>query len=234
MQALILAAGQGKRLGGTIPKPLLPVGGQPLILRLIEQLLRVDIRDITVVLGPQRETIVRSLADQPVHIRHNLHFETTDNLYSFWIGQIGLVDDLIVAHADLIFDDELLSRLLSASGDVVLPLDRTSMDEESMKIKLRGRLVMDIGKAIPLAEADGESIPLIRFSRQALPALREAVQRMVAAGHLMSHLEDVLLELYSHRTLRISALDVTGIRWAEIDTPDDLERARRIFPAPGE
>ncbi|HEX7344896.1 MAG TPA: phosphocholine cytidylyltransferase family protein [bacterium] len=229
MQALILAAGRGTRLGGMIPKPLLPVGGQPLIIRLLEQFERFDIRDITVVLGPQRDMIERSLADWPVHIRLNQQFETTDNLYSFWIGSIGLVDDLIVAHADLIFDDDLIRRLLSAGGDVVLPLDRSSMDEESMKIRLRGRLVTEISKALPLAEAHGESIPLLKFSRQALPALREAVQRMVATGRLASHLEDVLLELYSHRHLRMSALDVTGIRWAEIDTPEDLERARKLF-----
>ena len=51
----------------------------------------------------------------------------------------------------------------------------------------------------------------------------------MAAVQLASHLEDVILALYSHRNLRISALDVTGIRWAEIDTPADLERARKLF-----
>jgi len=66
MQALILAAGRGGAWAAISPKPLIEIGGQPLLVRLICQLQELDIRDIRVVLGHQGES-VRKTVEKPGH-----------------------------------------------------------------------------------------------------------------------------------------------------------------------
>src|SRR5687768_491626 len=66
MRAMILAAGRGERmrpLTDTRPKPLLEVGGKPLIQYHLEALGRAGIRDIVINLAWQGELIRRALGD---------------------------------------------------------------------------------------------------------------------------------------------------------------------------
>ena len=66
MRAMILAAGRGERmrpLTDTRPKPLLEVGGKPLIQYHLEALDRAGIRDIVINLAWQGELIRRALGD---------------------------------------------------------------------------------------------------------------------------------------------------------------------------
>jgi choline kinase len=233
MQALILAAGIGSRLGGAVPKPLLQIAGRLLVVRLIEQFRSCNIGAITVVLGHERNQVAAALKGHDVELAFNPVYDRSDNMYSFWVGSDGLRDDCIVGHADLIIEDELLQKVVGTKADIVLPMDRSTLDEESMKIELIGGQVVNIGKAIPRDHAAGESIPLIKFSAAAVKALRAAAGEIIGAGHLKRHLEDGILSMIQKGGLQISVLDVTGHRWAEIDTPADLERARRLFLKPG-
>jgi MurNAc alpha-1-phosphate uridylyltransferase len=66
MRAMILAAGRGERmrpLTDTLPKPLLEVGGKPLIQYHLEALARAGIKDVVVNLAWQGELIRRALGD---------------------------------------------------------------------------------------------------------------------------------------------------------------------------
>ena len=66
MHAVILAAGDGGRLyplTGATPKPLVRVAGRPLLHHVLDQLYAAGIREATIVLGHQAETIRGALPD---------------------------------------------------------------------------------------------------------------------------------------------------------------------------
>ena len=94
MKAIILSAGQGKRLlplTERAPKCMLPVRGRPLIGRQIDALLRCGVDDITVVVGFGAESVEAGLAERygPRRIRtlYNPFFAITDNLVSCWVAR---------------------------------------------------------------------------------------------------------------------------------------------------
>src|SRR5947207_14346183 len=96
MKAIILSAGQGRRLlplTERAPKCMLPVQGRPLIARQIDALRSCGVDDITVVVGFGAELVETGLAERygPRGIRtlYNPFFALTDNLVSCWVAQIG-------------------------------------------------------------------------------------------------------------------------------------------------
>ncbi|MCX6639065.1 MAG: phosphocholine cytidylyltransferase family protein [bacterium] len=229
MRALILAAGRGLRLGVKTPKALLEVGGKTLLERLLGQFRVQGISEVGVVTGYCRdsfEPIVRQLGAYPIY---NRDYASTDNLMSFYVGAELLDGPLILAHSDLIIEDKLLGQLIAATGDIVLPLDRSTTDVEAMKMVVSGDIVVDLGKTIPVEKAAGESIPLMKFSTAGLKAVKKAVAAILDEKRPCRYLEEALVEVISRDICNIRMADVTGCYWIEIDNPSDLRRARRSF-----
>ncbi|MFH1861585.1 MAG: phosphocholine cytidylyltransferase family protein [bacterium] len=231
MQALILAAGMGSRLGGDTLKPLLEVGGKPILLRLLDQLEENGIHDAIITVGFQNERIKCALAGRNVKMIVNPFYRSSDNLVSFWIGQGELHEDFILSHADLVFEANLLAKLIHSNGDIVLPMDRASLNEESMKIQLDDNRISGIGKEIALNLASGESLPLMKFSRRALGHLKRITSDFVRSAQLRLYLESAIRELTRSEDLITVVLDVTGYAWMEVDTWQDLKAARTLFSA---
>ncbi len=229
MQAIILAAGEGKRLGMNKPKATIEIDGQALIVRMIEQLRDNGVENITVVVGYQADSLIQMTRPLNVDTILNPFYQTSDNLVSFWIGQFRLHDTFIMTHGDMIIKDELLSKLVDSDGDVVLPIDKSSMNEESMKIMLDGSQIAGISKKIPLRIASGESIPIMKFSSQVIPAFSKITEALAEDGNSNRYLEDAIFALVNEKQFQTNLLDVTGIRWMEIDTPEDLEQAKQMF-----
>lgn len=229
MQAIILAAGMGTRLGTETPKPLIEINGKPLLIRLIEQLKDEGTQRIVVVTGHQNLWVEEAVAALHVHTAFNPIYRISDNLVSFWVGQSLITEQCIMSHGDLIVQDELLRRLFQAEGDVVLPMDRSSVDDESMKIRLLDGQIADLSKVMPSREASGESIPIMKFSAGALKELKKLTVRAVKESDFGRFIDDAVLRLIKTREFYSTALDVTGLRWVEIDTESDLVRAHSLF-----
>ena len=231
MIAVILAAGRGTRLGLDIPKALIEIAGKPLIHRQIGQFRNAGIGDIIIIGGYRLDLLRDSLRGCKIRLFENPFFKQTDNLISFYMAMNRNAGECIVSHSDLVFDDQLLETLLDRSGDVILPLDTESMDSESMKIRLENGRVAKIGKHIELSAAAGESVPLIRFSEQAVKEIIPLAKKYLDAGNLTAYVEDALTENITAdgNSLDYRIADVTGMRWREIDTSDDLAEAKKIF-----
>ncbi len=231
MQAIILAAGTGSRLGSDTPKSLIAITGKPLIVRLIEQFRRQGVGEIYVVTGHQEPQIREALIDYNVQTINNPFYQISDNMVSFWLGQLLVTETCLMAHGDLILADEIVDILVNTEGDVILPMDVSTLDSESMKIRLENSEITDISKDIPLPEATGESIPLMKFSTTALARLKELIAQRLEKRMLREYLEEPVLELTKSESLTVKVIDVTGSRWKEIDTPEDLASAIELFGA---
>ena len=102
MDALILAAGRGTRMGGIdTPKCLLDIGGLSIIQYQIKCLKNLGINKIFIVTGYHSEQIHSHLSDDLIFI-HNEDFATTNNLYSVWAATNSLKDDFICIYGYLL------------------------------------------------------------------------------------------------------------------------------------
>ena len=120
MQALILAAGMGKRLGKLSfenTKCMIEVNGVKLIDRLLDSLDQVGINDIGIVVGhgakPLKEYILATRKIENLVFITNELYETTNNIFSLHKAvEFFKQDDTILFESDLIFETEMLVELI--------------------------------------------------------------------------------------------------------------------------
>ena len=237
MRGIILAAGKGSRLNGTIgdkPKCLLRVGGKTLVERQIEAFRRVGIDDIVMVVGCQAEAVRRTCGQRITYIE-NARFAQTNSLYSLWLARPLLYDGFVVMNCDVLFHPQMLSDLVTSRHEDALLIayqddDEQPMGDEEMKIKVRRGRVVDIAKTLPADEADGENVGVVKFGADGARLLVEILEQRVAAGGLRDWAPRAFADF-----ARVRPLFTVGTRaypWTEIDFPEDYERAvRDILPA---
>lgn len=98
-----------------------------------------------------------------------------------------------------------------------------------MKVVVSGTRVTRFGKEVPLAESHGESIGIERVDAAASNRLFAALDAQISAGITNLYYEDVYSQMIGRGELVAEVADVSGLRWTEVDTFEDLETARRLF-----
>lgn len=237
MRGVILAAGKGSRLNGTIgekPKCLLRVGNKTLIERQIDTLRQAGMKEIVVVIGCEAEWVRRTCGPRMTYI-DNVRFAQTNSLYSLWLARALLLDGFVVMNCDVLFHPQLLTDLLSARyADALLMAyqddDSAPFGEEEMKIKVRRGRVVDIAKTMPAEDADGENLGVVKFGADGARLLADVLDQRVAAGGLRDWAPRAFADFARIRPLH--AIGTRGLPWTEIDFPEDYERAvRDVLPA---
>ena len=120
MQALMLAAGMGKRLGKyteNVTKCMVPVNGKTLIEYAIESLIEAKIKRLTLVVGYKKEVLKDFLKDKYKEIEINYIdndvYDTTNNIYSLYLAKDVLAqDDTILLESDLIFSKDIIKEII--------------------------------------------------------------------------------------------------------------------------
>lgn len=231
-QALILAAGRGSRLGsrsnGT-PKPLLEVGRKPLAEHQLEMLSAAGIGPVAMVVGYAADEIQEALGMQVEYLR-NPRWASTNSLYSFTLAREWVNGDLVLLNCDVLLDAEILHRLLTRGGDC-FAYDSTSGDgPEHMKVRLLESRLVEIGKTLDPATADGENVGILYLRKETAQALFRAADEILREGDEKAWIGAAVERVARERA--IEGVDVAGLPWAEIDFSYDLERARRdVWPA---
>ncbi|MDQ3937772.1 MAG: phosphocholine cytidylyltransferase family protein [Chloroflexota bacterium] len=239
MDALIMAAGRGSRLGGLTddrPKSLIDLGGiSPLELQ-IEILLARAVRRAILVTG-YRADLVRAVAGRRAGDRLTLEFvfnpfwSVTNVLGSAWFAREKLGDDFIYLHADTVFEPSILDDLLASRAEVSLPIDMRAVEPEQMKAEVRDGRVLYLSKELPDERSAGEFIGIGLFRQSVVPRLRHAIDAEIESGSLNAYFEAAINRLISGHGVSAAAVDVRGRPWTEIDFPEDLQAARRQLPA---
>lgn len=243
MKAIILSAGQGRRLlplTASTPKCLLPVDGERTGLDVqLTALAACGVRKAIVMVGFGAERVESHLATQPirgieVETRYNPFFETSDNLVTCWLASRDMDGELLLLNGDTLFEADLLGRVLGApAAPITVTIDRKDgYDADDMKVSLaRGRRLRAIGKKLdPALSVDGEAIGLIRFLGQGSRVFRDALEAAVRnpSTHRAWYLSVVNEIAQSHR---VETCSIEGAWWAEIDSPSDLAGVRAEFEA---
>jgi choline kinase len=237
MKGVILAAGKGSRLNGTAgdkPKCLVKAGDLTLIERQIQTLDRAGIDDVVVVTGCQAP-LVRDVCGPDVTYVENTRFSETNSLYSLWTARALLYEGFVVLNCDVLFHPVLLDDLLATHHDAALLMEpckpgQAPLGDEEMKVKVRGRRVVDISKTMDPRDADGENLGIVKFGPSSAPHLVTILDRLVAQGGLRDWAPKAFREFAVERPLY--ALGTRGRPWIEIDFPEDYQRAlREVLPA---
>lgn len=243
MQAMILAAGMGRRLKELTSeqaKCMVKVNGVSIIERMLRQLEHCRFDRIVIVIGHEGEKL-RDLIGTfglrtPVEYVVNPVYDVTNNIYSLYLAKDCLVrDDTILLESDLIFEPQLLEQLLDdpyPNLALVAPFESwmdgtvVRMDEDSNITDFLTR------KDFKFADIRSyyKTVNIYKFSREFsathyVPFL-EAYSKALGNNAYYEQVLKVILLLEDHG---LKALRLKGGFWYEIDDEQDLDIAESIF-----
>jgi choline kinase len=229
MDAIILAAGSGRRLGTGRPKCLTPIGGRRLIDHQLDALAAAGVQRPLVVVGYKRDEVCAALAGR-ARVVVNEDYATTNSMYSFLLAREEVRGPTFVLNADVLFDPQVALALAARTGSA-LACDSTSGDEdEHMKVQIRRGRLRRMSKSLAPHHCSGENLGLLCLdavaAREAFLAAQDLVDRGAHNAWLGEAINAVAL------SESIECVDVAGTPWVEIDFPEDLAHARRhVWPA---
>lgn len=237
LQSIILAAGTGSRLlpyTKTTPKCLLEVKGQPILQKTLNDLQQTEIQSVTLVTGHLHQSIEQFIKRRSfsfsLHLVHNPDFQTTNNAYSLGLALQKSADPFILIDGDLLFPPSFLTQLLSPDYEngAVIDTNRKRLTKEAMKILVTPQNNIEhFSKKIPLGEAYGEYIGLARFGKVWTQKLKNSLSQLNPEMREKAYYEDVINPLLNWLP-SLKPLSVNDF-WMEIDTPEDLKQANKLF-----
>ncbi len=239
--AVILAAGASPELGELTqdrPKAMLDVKGKPVLGHQVDALNAAGIKDISVVVGYKKEAV-----DLP-----NLKTYSADSSQGEVASLMEAAGELdrrtLVLYGDILFDQEMVERLLQSEGDVVLVVDRSNLEGRPNRDLVhtvngetgsgqrflkgtRSDTLERIGQRIE--DPNGEWIGMLMLSKKGAEGLRELYEGLdegpvhEAESLATAALTDLLQALVD-KGLTVNTID-TYKGWMEIDTFEDYQRA---------
>ncbi|WP_018962916.1 NTP transferase domain-containing protein [Coprothermobacter platensis] len=231
MKFVILAAGEGKRLKPLTedrPKAMVEVLGKPLVQWQIESLQRAgaNSHDIAVVGGFGYDVLKQFLLGKDVQILYNPYWSVANNVLTVYHAFQQIDDDIAIINSDVIAQDNVYG-LLTPSTEPYAVVDGTvKAAEEEMKVKLENDKIVVFSKFIDPLESAGEYIGFSFIPRRLRSKMLSIIEGMWNRGEVQKWYEDAFNILcQSHPMLPIFC---DGLLWTEIDTHEDLERAKHI------
>lgn len=248
MQAIILAAGMGKRLKELTQdntKCMVKVNGVRLIDRALSQLAKLNLKRTVIVTGYEgvklRKHVGRKWDGMRIDYVDNPIYDKTNNIYSLALAADELSkDDTLLLESDLIFDDAILSKVLDCPHPNVAVVDafQSWMDGTCVTIDENNR----IKRFVPKKDFVYEEIPSYyktvnvykfskKFSQEDYIPFLKAYSKALGDNE---YYEQVLRVITLLDKPLMHALPLSGEKWYEIDDIQDLDIAESIFCPPEE
>ena len=244
MQAIILAAGMGRRLGEYTKnntKCMVPVNGIRLIDRLLKQLSGTDLKRVIIVVGYKGKELMDYIGNRyegrlKIEYAENPVYDKTNNIYSLALVKEQLQeDDTLLIESDLIFSDRLIPMIVdSPDPNVALVAQYESwMDGTMVEIDQDHNIVNFVPKqAFNYANVGRyyKTVNIYKFSKdflqhQYVPFLN-AYTKAVGNNEYYENVLRIISMLNSHN---MKALSVGNEKWYEIDDKQDLDIAEALF-----
>lgn len=226
-RAAILAAGEGVRLaqgGISAPKPLVPVHGEPMIVRLARQIRDAGARETIALVHPRAADAARLLDEAGLHVR--VRFETTPGSFHSLCALLPALagGPFLLCLVDSVFETAELGRFLHAAGEsgaaALLGVTSFVHDEAPLRVRLEGE-----GRVAAIGGPRAAASPWVTggvywfgagVARHAVEARASGIVRL---RDFLAHLVEAGLEMRAHDLGRV----------VDVDTAADLA----VLAAPG-
>lgn len=243
MQAIILAAGMGKRLKrltANNTKCMVPVNGITLIERMLRQLDGLGLSRILIVTGYEGKKLRQFISTLPVQTSvqyiHNPIYDKTNNIYSLSLAKEQLKEeDTILLESDIIFEDGVLESLIADPYPTLALVDKYEswMDGTVMQLAEDDSITAFIpGKQFRFCDASTyfKTVNIYKFSshfsRDVYVPFLEAYTQALGNNE---YYEQVLRVITMLDNPEIRAKRIDGRLWYEIDDIQDLDIAESMF-----
>ncbi|GHV79755.1 aminotransferase [Spirochaetia bacterium] len=243
MQAIILAAGMGNRLGKYTKdntKCMLAINGKTLIERSLDALDNAGIKKCIMVVGYQKGNVISFLGSRykSIDIQYvsNDIYDKTNNIYSLFLAKDYLLqDDTLLLESDLIFESRLISDMLACPEPTIaaVALYESWMDGTVVQLAKDNVIANFIPKKFfnyHEKETYYKTVNIYKFSKDFLQ--NTYVPFLEAYSHAMGnneYYEQVLRVITTLDQHELKAFVLDGHKWYEIDDVQDKNIAETIF-----
>ena len=243
MQAIILAAGMGKRLGELTQnntKCMVKVNGVTLIDRLMTQLSELSLKKIIIVIGYQGEKLRSYLGENYLNTKieyiYNPIYDKTNNIYSLALAKESLQeDDSLLIESDLIFDDSLFRKIIDNPYPDITLVDKYEswMDGTMVTLDEENNIENFVSKkAFKYSDVHNyyKTVNIYKFSKHFSQDIYVPfLEAYCSALGENEYYEQVLRVITMLDTPGIKGMRLSGQKWYEIDDEQDLDIATTLF-----
>ncbi len=244
MQAIILAAGMGKRLGELTKnntKCMLPVNGIRLIDRMLTHLSELNLNKVVIVVGYESDNLVNHIGNRydgklKIEYINNPIYDKTNNIYSLALAKnYMLEDDTLLLESDLIFEKSMLDLIINHPyPNLALVAKYESwMDGTMVQISEDHDITNFIHKkSFRYSDIDTyyKTCNIYKFSKEF--SVNQYVPFLEAYSKAMGnneYYEQVLRVITALDKCDLKALPISDEKWYEIDDIQDLDIAETLF-----
>ena len=243
LKAIILAAGEGKRLRPLTddrPKAMVKLFGMSLLERQINTFRECGIEDIIVVTGYKDETIDFT----NIKKYKNFDYASTNMVETLFCAENEMDEQIIISYGDIIFEKKVLTSLINSDEDYSVVIDKNwrkywesrfeepLVDAESLRLDSMNNII-EIGQtAKNIDDIQGQYIGLMKFQGSALKFLRNFYQKTKENAkksgenplnpnidYEKSYMTDFIQGLIN-AGCKIKAISINN-GWLELDNNDD-------------
>jgi len=247
MNVIILAAGQGTRLRPetiNVPKGMVKLFQKSLLEIQIDIFKKLGITDISIVRGYLAEKIIF----RSINYFYNENYSTTAGNVSLFCAKEKLQDSAIITYSDIVFDESIIRQMINFSGDFGIAVDldweKNYVDRDQHPKSEADNILFNKERKIIAFQKNlqkshsiiGEFSGIVKLSKKGSLIFSKKLSELYishkgkfhgSSSFAQSIMPDMLQELIDSG-IEVEPVFVSG-KWCEIDTPQDLERARKIF-----
>lgn len=227
MDALILAAGRGTRMGDLeTPKCLIDLGDTKIIDYQINCFREVGIKNIFVVTGYNSEMISNHIGNQAIFVK-NPDYATTNNLHSLWSAKQILKNDFVCVYSDLFFDKRILQKCVNDTNDICLAIEKNVRDE-TMRVTIKNNFIVKVNKLISDECAHGNFIGMAKFKKSSINSLFMEISKLVSKQNHNLYYTSAIESMIKNGE-KINFIDTDNLDWIDMDEKHEIEIAKKLY-----
>ncbi len=239
--AVYLVAGRGSRLfdkTAALPKCLIPINGEPLLIRSMNQLAAMGFKKIILVIGYEGGQIMDTFGDQwngmEITYIKNKDWHRTNNVVSLAMVIPAINENFLLLEGDLIYSNNEIEKIsMKKNSMAIAPLmphmkgTTVSMDQN----RLINQLYMkSLGTKPELDIYLWKTVNIYHFIKNDfLKMIQPELKRLLKKGNKQCYYEQAIALAVEKRNIEIEGCVFDNENWYEIDTIDDLFAAEKIF-----
>lgn len=185
--------------------------------------------EIVVVLGYLSETVKKELENDAVKFVINPFYEVTNSITSLWFAKEYLErENIAIIHGDVVFEDSIIKNYITALTDYPYVL----IDSSCLKIG-KYNAVVDNGKVLVMSKKlenfNAKYACVTKLDAVSSRLLKEELINMIGKNMYDQYYEDALVQMIMFNSFELKSADIKNKGWTEVDSVDDLLKAKAIL-----